>query len=363
MTNLYKVGLYKYLRRKGKVRKAELIEMYMNLITLVSAAEYDYNTPDYNKYQYEQAISTGCAAFYKCKEKNSVNYNKWCCTPAFPAAVIDNMGVAKQITTHGSDYALTLTVDTDCILIYNNSALYPDYIFTHYAEQLAETDVSMDKLIKWSRMNPIPKATSDTDIAKYTTALQRIIDGDDITVISDELAALSDGHKTIDDNVLRLTDESAIDKMHFLDEHHEQLVRRLATLGGLPFSTTAKSAQNLTDELHDMDALSTFIMNDRIACREEGFKRAAAFMQDKYGESFDFAFKRSDVLEKQMQLAEINHDQEELNAEKTAAEIEQIEAETAATEAAADNTDESEVQTDEGTETDDNAGQPDNSTD
>ena len=65
------------------------------------------------------------------------------------------------------------------------------------------------------------------------------IDGEDITIVSDEMQLFKDGHDTIDDNMLRLTDESAIDKMHFFDEHHEQLIRRIATLGG-PFSTTAK---------------------------------------------------------------------------------------------------------------------------
>lgn len=327
--NLYKTSLYRFIRRgSGKARKADLIEMYMNLITLIAASGHDYKTPDFNKYQYEAAINTGVAAFYRCTEKNSVNYNKWCCTPARPAAVVNNMGVADKITTAGSDYALTLEVDKDCILIYNNSALFPDYIFTAYAEQLTETDVTMDKLIKWARMNPIPKAKTNEDIAKFTTAMQRILDGDDITVISDELAAFTDGHATIDDNVLRLTDESAIDKMHFIDEHHEQLVRRLATLGGLPFSTTAKSAQNLTDELHDMDALATFIINDRAACRRDGFARAAAFMKETAGIDFDFEYHMSDVLSKQQQLANINFAQEKAAADKTAAEAKKTEAET-----------------------------------
>lgn len=327
LTNLFKTGLYRYIRRSGKVKKTELIDMYMNLITLVAAAGHDYKTPDFNKYQYECAINTGVAAFYRCNYKNSVNYGKWCCTPAQPAAVINNMGIAQKITTAGSDYALTLDVDKDCILIYNNSALYPDYIFTAYAEQLTETDVTMDKLIKWARMNPIPKAKTNEDIAKFTTAMQRILDGDDITVLSDDLAAFTDGHSTIDDNVLRLTDESAIDKMHFIDEHHEQLVRRLATLGGLPFSTTAKSAQNLTDELHDMDALATFIINDRAACRRDGFERAAAFMKEKAGIDFDFEYKLSEVLNKQQQLSTISFDQEKAEAEKTEAEAEKTVAE------------------------------------
>lgn len=307
--------------------------MYMNLITQVASDLHDYKTPDYNKYTYELALNTGVAAFYKLNYQASVNHGKWCLTPAKPAAVVDNMGVAKRITTTGSDYAVELDVDSDCILIYNNSALYPDYLFTHFAEQLTENDISMSKLVKWARMTPIPKVKTDVDIAKYTQAMERILDGEDITIVSDELQLLTDGHQSIDDNLLRLTDENAVEKLHFFDEHHEQLIRRISTLAGLPFSTTAKSAQNLIDELHDMDALSTFIIKDRIACRKDGFERAAAFMRDKYGEEFDFEYRPNEVLEKQLKKPEIEFETQIAEAEKVEAETEQAEAEAEKTEA------------------------------
>ena len=325
MNNLYKTGLYAYLRT-GKGNKKAIADMYMNMITSVAADLHDYKTPDFNKYFYELAINTGVAAFYKLNYPASVNNGKWCCTPAKMADVRNNMGISEKITTAGSDYAVTLTVDKDCILIYNNSALYPDYIFTHFAEQLTETDISMSKLVKWARMTPIPKAKTDVDIAKYTTALQRIIDGEDITVVSDDLALLTGEHQTIDDNMLRLTDENAVEKLHFFDEHHEQLIRRIATLGGLPFSTTAKSSQNLIDELHDMDALSTFIIKDRIACRREGFERAAAFMAEK-GDTFDFEYKPNEVLEKQLKKPDLEAQTQEAQIDKVEAEAEKAKAE------------------------------------
>lgn len=325
MNNLYKAGLYAYLRT-GKANKKAITDMYMNLITQVSADLSDYVTPDFNKYAYEQAINTGVAAFYKCPDEASINFGKWCCTPAKMADIRDNMGISKKITTAGSDYSVELTVDENCILIYNNSALYPDYLFTHFAEQLTENDISMSKLVKWARMTPIPKAKTDSEIAKFTTALQRVIDGEDITVVSDELQLLTDGHQTIDDNMLRLTDENAVEKLHFFDEHHEQLIRRIATLGGLPFCTTAKSAQNAVDELHDMDALSTFIIKDRIYCRDDGFKRAAEFMA-KSGETFDFKYKPNDVLAKQLEKSNLDVRHETAEVEQAEKEVEKIEAE------------------------------------
>ena len=286
MNNLYKIGLYSFL--KGKKKTLSLNEMYMNIISCISSMQFKYKTPDFNQYNYESAIQTGLACFYKCNVKNSVNYNKWCCTPAHFASVPDNMGISDKVTTHGTDYALELTVDKDCVLIYNNSAIYPDYIFGRFADCLTECDKSMDALVKWSRMTPIPKVHNDEDIAKYESVMNRILDGNEINVISDNSDLLSDGHKSIDDNMLRLTDETAMEKMHFFSEYHEQLIKRLCTLGGIPFSQSAKSAQSLQDELHDMDVFSTFMISDRHNNRKEGFERAEKFMKEK--ENIDFSF-------------------------------------------------------------------------
>ena len=321
--NLYKCGLYRYLTGTGHVRKSDIYDMYMNMLTMIAASEHEYKTPDFNSYFYELAIGTGAAAFYKCTFKGSVNYGKWCCTPARPAGVINNMLIADRVTTAGSDYALELDVGKDCILIFNNSSLYPNLMFCKYAEDLTETAVSASKLTKWSRMTPVPRVSNDADIAKYETLMRRILDGEDINVISEELAILQEGHRTLDDNVLRLTDESAVDKLHYFDQHSEQILRRFATLRGLPFSTTAKSSQNLIEELHDMDAISTFMIQDEINCRRDGFERAAAFMREYDGTEFDFAYKPSDVLLRQLDRTRIEYTTELAEADRIESEASQ----------------------------------------
>ena len=322
INNLYKAGFYGFFGRRS-LRKRDLQDMYLNMLLRIAAAEHEYRTPDFNSYAYERAIRTGVAAFYKCPDSSSVNYDKWCCTPAAPADVIDNMLIAKKITTAGSDYACELEVEKDCILLFNNSSLYPDIMFLKYADDLTETAISASKLTKWSRMTPIPKVNSDTDITKYENIMKRILEGEDINVISEELSLLQDGHKTLDDNVLRLTDETAVNKLHFFDEHTEQILRQFATWRGLPFSTTAKSSQNLIDELHDMDAISTFMIEDEIACRRDGFERAAAFMKEYDGTEFDFAYKPSDVLQRQLERTAIEYTTQLAEADRIESEASQ----------------------------------------
>jgi hypothetical protein len=287
-----KIKLYNLL--KGKRKKWAYADMYTDYASIMCANQFDYDTPDFNKYFYENSILTGVAAFYKCPVTSSVNHNKWCCTPAKMADVIDNEEISDKITTFGSDYSCELTVNKDCILVFNNSAHLPEYYIGVIADMLAETDLSTNALVKWSRMSPIPKAKSDSDIVKYTTAMERVLNGEEITVIDDSSSLFTDGHTTIDDNILRLSDEKAIDKMHFYSEFYDQLIRRLCTLRGVPFSTNAKSAQSLNDELHDMDIFSTFYLTDCYETRKKCFEKCEEFSNHK------FNFKWSEFMQIQI---------------------------------------------------------------
>lgn len=290
------MGFYRFL--KGKRKKWALNEMYLNYMLTMSANQFEYKTPDFNKTYYEQSILTGTAVFYRCNVKSSVNYNKWCCTPAYSADIPDNSGIATKYTTHGSDYAQTITPDKDGILIFNNSLHSPETYFCNIAEMLTETDVSTKSLIKWSRMAPIPKVKNDNDIVKYVEAMRKVLDGDEIQVISEEFDELQEDHKTIDDVILRISDEKAIDKMHFYSEFYDQLIRRVCTMRGVPFSTNAKSSQNLTDELHDMDIFALLYIKDCFNTRQECFEKCKDFSD------FDFDFKWSEVMQMQIEKIE-----------------------------------------------------------
>lgn len=295
--SFYSRGLYNCLK-SGKDRKNYLNEMYTDYAAILAANQFEYKTPDFNKFWYENSIYTGLAAFYLCKIKNSVNYNKWCCTPAFNADTPDNSGLAKSITTYGSDYSLTLEVDKDCILIGNNSAYAPEKYFAVIAELLTECDISTKALVKWSRMCPIPKVATDEEIEKYIVAMNRVLDGEEISVISDLSRLLTDGHSTIDDNILRLSDEKAIDKMHFYSEFYENLIKRVCTFRGIPFTQNSKSSQSLTEELHDSDIFSTLYINDCYNQRKKDFEKCEKFMREN-GVDFKFNFGWSESMKMQ----------------------------------------------------------------
>lgn len=155
-----------------------------------------------------------------------------------------------------------------------------DYDFTEWtAQMLNETDISELQLIKWSRMTPIAKTLSDEQTGQIENVLRRVYNGEPWAVVSDCQKLLTNSPTSRDDAILRLTDETAIEKMHFLSEFHYELIRRLCNLYNIPFHTTAKSSQNLESELHNTDIFSRFITEDGLTWR----KKAADEMRRVFG--------------------------------------------------------------------------------
>ena len=72
-----------------------------------------------------------------------------------------------------------------------------------------------------------------------------------------------------------------------------------------------------------MDAVSTFMIQDEIDSRREGFERAAKFMKDFDGTEFDFAYKPSDVLLRQLDRTRIEYTSQLAEADRIQSEASQ----------------------------------------
>lgn len=284
----------------------------LDALTTISIGMFDYNPPEeLEKQTCERALlGDGIAALYKLPTNiHSVNAGNWCVTPAHIAGIKNNNGTADRVTTEGTDYALELDIKAgDGILLYNNSLKTPDDLTQYYALMLGETDKSILSLLKWSRLSPIPKCSDDNDVAKMTEIVRRVLDGELETIASDNTDMFSSAARSRYDDVLDLTDPTAVEKMHFLSEFREELLKRWATLNGVPFNTTAKSAQALNAELHGMDIFSLFIPFDKYNARKDSFERAAEFT------GHDWAFDWSNIMKIQFDKS---RDNEGTNDDKT----------------------------------------------
>lgn len=272
---------------KPRTKLSDIIRTnaYNTIINTIGWKRFKWSLPeniDLSSDEIERAVCCGCGAIYKVPAwTGSASAGMWVCTPVEWVGVIKADNTADDFITYGADYSVKGSRLTDgyCI-IKNNFEMSSDYDFTEWtAEMLNETDISELQLIKWSRMTPVAKVLDNASIGKLEEVLRRVYSGEPWAVYSDAGKVINNGSPTSrDDAVLRLTDETAIEKMHFLSEFHYELIRRLCNLYNIPFRTTAKSAQNLESELHNTDIFSRMLTDDGFQWRKKSIKKLSALL-------------------------------------------------------------------------------------
>lgn len=291
--------------------------VYGNLIQLIGAEQFTWRGFKENgintltSHHAERAVNSGLALFYEIPENVSAVNSGYTITPCAFSSLRNNNGISNKVITKGSDYSLEFDLTTDkCVLIKNNDYLYSEYpnLFW-FAEMLARTDNSEKALIIWSKVHPIAKASTGIEAEKLKEVLRAMINDDDLfNVVSDNSKIITGQPNSRDDQVLRLTDENGVDKMHFLSEFHYELIRRYCTLYNIPFRTTSKSAQNLESELHNTDIFSKIINENRLKCRKE----AAAEINEKFGLNVSVDY--SEILKMENEVIEANVENEKDNS-------------------------------------------------
>ena len=280
--------------RRTKLDDIKRENAYMSIMCNIGWSRFDYKgipddvartlTPE----MIERAVLCGAGVIYKVPESlYSASSGMWVCTP------VDWIGVKKADNTSddfitylpNGDYAATGSYTKlgrneigNFVIVRNNFEQTSDYDFIEWtAQMLNETDISEMQLIKFARMIPIMRASDDSKIAQYENILKRVYNGEPYLVMSDPTKIMTKTPMSRDDSVLRLTDETAIERMHFLSEYHYELIRRVCVLYNIPFHTTSKSAQNLESEVHNMDIFSRMFTENGLRYRkmsEPDFKKA-----------------------------------------------------------------------------------------
>ena len=284
--NPFDIPLGAVTKQRTKLSDIIRTNAYNDIINKIGWSRFTYKgLPDditLSDNEIERAVCCGAAVIYKVPdETGSASDGMIVCTPVEWTGIKRADNTADNFITHlpGGDFSLTKDQIGDYVLIRNNFEMTSDYDFTEWtAQMLNETDISEMQLIKWSRMTPVAKVLNDTDISKVESVLRRVYNGEPWAVMSDYTKILTNGSTTSrDDTVLRLTDETAIEKMHFLSEFHYELIRRLCNLYNIPFHTTAKSAQNLESEIHNTDIFSRMITEDGLKWRKKSEKELSRF--------------------------------------------------------------------------------------
>ena len=289
----------------GRIPTFDRTTIYGQIIQCIGAEQFKWNNvPEtINSHFIESAVNSGVAVAYYVPDNISTSCKGFTVTPCAFVGVPDQKGMTDRVITRGSDYSLEIDLTKDnAVIIKNNDYMYSEYInMLWFAEMLARTDESEKALIIWSKMHPIAKATTGIEAAKLTEILRGIIENDELyNVIDDNSKIVTGQPNSRDDAVLRLTDENAVEKMHFLSEFHYELIRRYCNLYNMPFRTTAKSAQNLESELHNTDIFSKMMNANRLECRQN----AAAEMREKFG--IDITVDFSELIKEENKVINAN---------------------------------------------------------
>ena len=307
-------------RNRAKLSDILRDNVYNDIINRIGCSMFDWSgfpedvTEDITPMFMELAINCGAAVFYKVPSTvSTANKNRWACTPVGWTGQLRNDGTAEHFITHGTDYAVTDEQLDKYIIIKNNSYMDCEYINTEwFASMLSDTDKAERALIRWCRLTPVARANSGVEAGKLEEILKRVYEGTPWAVLSDDTKMLTGQPMSRDDSTLRLTDESAIEKMHFLSEFHYELVRRICNLYNIPFHTTAKSAQNLESEIHNTDIFSKMLTPDRLSEREKAAKK----FKEVFG--WDISVKLSECFEQENEVIDSNVQEEINEAEQTA---------------------------------------------
>lgn len=151
---------------------------------------------------------------------------------------------------------------------YNNSTLTPDWLLMQTSSILTEIDVSERCNVQFSRFLRIPKVKDTKEKTAVESAVKAISDGRFESVISDNVLENAINGDA-DNKFLDLVDVKEIDKLQYLNQYRDNIVKRFFQHYGQGMQTTAKLAQQTTDELHGNDSVSLIIVLDRLKCRRK----------------------------------------------------------------------------------------------
>lgn len=152
---------------------------------------------------------------------------------------------------------------------WNNSNLMPDLEILQTASILTEIDVSERCNVLFSRFLRIPLVRDSKEKYAVESAVNSIIKGKFETVLSNNVLEKMINTGSADNKFLDLVDVKEVDKLQYLNQYRDNIVKRFFLDYGQGMQTTSKLAQQTSDEIHGTDSVSMIIPLDRLNCRKK----------------------------------------------------------------------------------------------
>ena len=174
--------------------------------------------------------------------------------------------------------------ESPVIVGWNNALMSPDIDIYDTAQALAETRTSEDINLIFSRLLRIPIARNSKEKAIIDNAIKAIINGN-IEAVASDIKDLQTAVKgTPDRQFLDLIDVKDVDKLQYLNQYHDNILKRFMQRHGHAMQITSKLAQQTNAEMHGADDISMIVPLQKLKYR----RILADMLNEYYGEKYNF---------------------------------------------------------------------------
>ena len=191
-------------------------------------------------------------------------------------------------------------VGKDIVVGWNDATASPDWNLLQYASIFTEIDVSERLNVLFARLLRIPKVGDNKERKAIEDAILDLLEGRPTAVTSPNvLSNYIEGKE--DNKFLDLADDNKIDKLQYLNQYRDNVLKRFFTLYGQGMQNTAKLAQQTTDELHGNDGVSMILPLQMLKKRKDWIEEVNAVFGTDITVDFSEAWK---VSEAEMEAAD-----------------------------------------------------------
>lgn len=159
----------------------------------------------------------------------------------------------------------------------NNIQGSPEFDIPFTAEVLSQIDISERSNVTFSRMARLPYADDDKQKTAIESAIKSIIQGDPFAVatrgdIKQIFEEFLDGRTTEGEKFLDLVDPDKINGLQYLNQYHDNIMKRFLARRGYMVQTTSKLAQQTNAEIHGSDSYALLYPLEQLRQREKMIK-------------------------------------------------------------------------------------------
>lgn len=224
---------------------------------------------------------------------------------------VDQYGDGSHIAGSTATVSIEGDLGVDAVIIYNRDTRLPELDNMIDADALMQIDKSAAINVILSRIAPVFSCYNDKTRKALDSMLDEILDGKLKTIVSGDvkdllkMAGLDGGTE-----ILEITHPEKIQYIQYLSQYYDVVIRRHYNRRGLSVRTGTKAAQQSSDEIHGLDAVSWIIPLAKLKSRKKGFEQFNAL----FGENVTVRF--SEIWQQEYDAYQLRMQQEDAAAEE-----------------------------------------------